>query len=72
MPSEEAIKLIRVVLLVAPLWDTKPRILRDRIGRTQGIRFRMIPPIKAKTRMNGRDILTPDKGWKIGGPAETK
>ena len=56
IPSEEAKKLIRIVMLVAPLWATSPRILRDRTGRTQGIRLRIIPPIKAKPRMNGREI----------------
>ena len=56
IPSEEAKKLIRIVELFKPLWATKPRILMDRTGRTQGIRLRINPPIKAKPRMNRREI----------------
>ena len=72
IPREEATKLIRVVLLVPPLWDTNPKILRDKTGKTQGIRFSIIPPIKAKPRINESEFLISDKACENGGPVETK
>ena len=56
IPKEEAKKLIRMVVLVAPLWATKLRILIDRTGRRQGTRWRIIQQTRAQQRMQGREL----------------
>src|SRR5437763_1873817 len=50
-PAADAAKPARSVRGVAGSWPTKPRSLSDRTGNTQGIKFRMSPPIHAVTRM---------------------
>ena len=55
IPSEEAIKLIRTVRSSAPPWETTPRIFNDITGSTQGIRFKISPPRRAKARIVGKE-----------------
>ena len=67
MPVAEARKPSRTSRGLLPLWLIKENIFKDNTGSTQGIRFRINPPIKASNRIKAIDGATTILFRELGG-----